>query len=61
MTTGSCKRRVANSDILRALETTVHLFAWPVLPGVYYGVKKRIHIGVDALIASVPVGERGPV
>ena len=47
-------RYVFNSNILWALETTVYLFAWLVLLGVSYGVKKQIHIGVDVLVANVP-------
>ena len=50
-------RYVFNSNILWALEVTVFLFAWLVLLGVSYGVKKSIHLGVDVLlnIASPPV------
>jgi C4-dicarboxylate transporter DctQ subunit len=43
-------RYVFNSNILWALEMTVFLFAWLVLMGASYGVKKHIHIGVDAVI-----------
>ena len=50
-------RYVFNSNILWALEATVFLFAWLVLIGVSYGVKKSIHLGVDVVlnIASPPV------
>lgn len=50
-------RYVFNSNILWALEATVFLFAWLVLIGVSYGVKKSIHLGVDVLlnIVSPPV------
>ncbi len=47
-------RYVFNSNILWALEATVFLFAWLVLLGASYGVKKQIHIGVDVLVMSVP-------
>ena len=49
-------RYVFNSNILWALEMTVFLFAWLVLMGASYGVKKHIHIGVDVVInmASPP-------
>jgi len=47
-------RYVFNANILWALETTVYLFAWLVLLGVSYGVRKQIHIGVDVLIDNVP-------
>ncbi|MEZ5728188.1 MAG: TRAP transporter small permease [Burkholderiaceae bacterium] len=51
-------RYVFNSNILWALEVTVFLFAWLVLLGASYGVKKHIHIGVDVLIAGVRPGVR---
>ncbi len=47
-------RYILNSNILWALEVTKILFAWLVLLGASYGVKKSIHIGVDILIKSVP-------
>ncbi|EDM65798.1 putative C4-dicarboxylate transport protein DctQ [Moritella sp. PE36] len=43
-------RYVFNGNILWALELTVFLFAWLVLVGASYGVKKHSHIGVDILI-----------
>ncbi|MEZ5480047.1 MAG: TRAP transporter small permease [Thiolinea sp.] len=43
-------RYVFNSNILWALEATVYLFAWLVLIGASYGVKKHFHIGVDVVI-----------
>jgi C4-dicarboxylate transporter DctQ subunit len=46
-------RYIFNSNILWALELTVYLFAWLVLMGASYGVKKHIHIGVDVLINAV--------
>ncbi|KPA22962.1 2,3-diketo-L-gulonate TRAP transporter small permease protein YiaM [Shimia sp. SK013] len=39
-----------NSNILWALEATVFLFAWLVLLGASYAVKKHSHLGVDAII-----------
>lgn len=47
-------RYVFNSNILWALETTVFLFAWLVLMGVSYGIKKRFHIGVDVMLNLLP-------
>ncbi len=47
-------RYVFESNILWALELTVFLFAWLVLMGVSYGVKKHIHIGVDVVINMFP-------
>ena len=46
-------RYVFNSNILWALEVTVFLFAWLVLIGVSYGVKKSIHLGVDVVLNIV--------
>lgn len=43
-------RYIFNSNILWALEVTVYLFAWLVLMGCSYGVKKNFHIGVDVVI-----------
>lgn len=51
-------RYVFNSNILWALETTVFLFAWLVLMGVSYGIKKRFHIGVDVMVNLLPAGAR---
>ncbi|MCY4153569.1 MAG: TRAP transporter small permease [Aestuariivita sp.] len=42
--------RYLNSNILWALEASVFMFGWLVLLGASYAVKKRIHLGVDALI-----------
>lgn len=47
-------RYVFNSNILWALELTVFLFAWLVLLGASYGVKKTLHIGVDVVVNAVP-------
>ncbi len=51
-------RYVFNSNILWALELTVFLFAWLVLMGASYGVKKHIHIGVDVVINMVSPSTR---
>ena len=51
-------RYVFNSNILWALELTVFLFAWLVLLGASYGVKKHFHIGVDVVINLVPAGAK---
>ncbi len=47
-------RYVLNTNILWALEATVFLFAWMVLLGTSYCVKKSLHLGVDVLIAGLP-------
>ena len=50
-------RYVFNSNILWGLEVTSILFAWLVLFGVSYCVKKTAHLGVDAImVASQVVG-----
>jgi len=43
-------RYIFNSNILWAMELSLFLFAWLVLMGASYAVKKHIHIGVDALV-----------
>jgi len=50
-------RFVFNSNILWALELTVFMFAWLVLLGASYAVKKNAHLGVDVVLnmVSVPV------
>ena len=47
-------RYIFNANILWGLEVTVFLFAWLVLIGISYGVKKSFHLGVDVLINIVP-------
>lgn len=51
-------RYVFETNILWALELTVFLFAWLVLMGMSYGVKKHVHIGVDVVINSVSPGTK---
>ena len=52
-------RYVFNSNILWALELTVFMFGWLVLLGASYAVKKRAHLGVDAIINLVAAGCAG--
>jgi len=47
-------RYVFNSNILWALETTVFLFAWLVIIGASYAVKKNLHLGVDVVVTLLP-------
>ncbi|MDD9920803.1 MAG: TRAP transporter small permease [Boseongicola sp.] len=47
-----------NSNILWALELTVFMFAWLVLLGASYAVKKSSHLGVDAIINVLSPGGR---
>lgn len=47
-------RKAFNSNILWGLELTVFLFAWLVLLGASYAVKKGLHLGVDVIILMVP-------
>lgn len=51
-------RYVFNSNIIWALELTLYLFAWLILMGMSYGVKKHIHIGVDVVINLLPPAGR---
>ncbi len=46
-------RFIFNSNILWALELTVFMFAWLVLLGASYAIKKHAHLGVDAIINTV--------
>jgi C4-dicarboxylate transporter DctQ subunit len=47
-------RYVLNDNILWALELTVFMFAWMILVGASYGVKRQFHIGVDVVINMAP-------
>ncbi len=47
-------RYVFNTGILWSLEATVFLFAWLVLLGASWAVKKGAHLGVDVLIDMLP-------
>ncbi len=49
-------RYVFNDNLLWALETTVYLFAWMVLLGASYCVKKSLHLGVDMVISLLSPG-----
>lgn len=51
-------RYIFNSNILWALELTVFMFAWMVLLGASYALKKSAHLGVDAIINRVSPGLR---
>ncbi len=51
-------RYVFNSNIFYALELTVFLFAWLVLLGASYAVKKTLHLGVDAIVNTAPAPVR---
>ncbi len=51
-------RYVFNANILWALEVTVFIFAWMVLLGASYGVKKSMHIGVDVVTQALPAAAR---
>jgi C4-dicarboxylate transporter DctQ subunit len=46
-------RYVFSDNVLWAKEATEYLFAWLVLMGMSYGVKKHVHIGVDVLISHL--------
>lgn len=51
-------RYVFNSNIFWALEMTVFLFAWLVLLGATYAVKKNAHLGVDAIVNMMGPSKR---
>lgn len=51
-------RYVFSDNILWAKEATEYLFAWLVLMGMSYGVKKHVHIGVDVVISSLSPSAR---
>ncbi len=47
-------RYVFNDNLLWALEVTVFLFAWLVLLGASYCVKKNLHLGIDVVANMLP-------
>lgn len=51
-------RYVFNSNIFWALELTVFMFAWLVLLGASYAVKKTSHLGVDAIVNMMGPSKR---
>lgn len=51
-------RYAFDSNILWALEMTVFLFAWLVLLGAAYAVKKGAHLGVDLVVNMLDRGAR---
>ncbi|MBT4219110.1 MAG: TRAP transporter small permease [Rhodospirillaceae bacterium] len=51
-------RYVFNDNLLWALEVTVFLFAWLVLIGASYCVKKNLHLGIDVVANMLPPGKR---
>jgi C4-dicarboxylate transporter DctQ subunit len=54
-------RYVFNDNLLWALQTTVFLFAWMVLLGAAYCVKKSLHLGVDILVERLPKAAQKPL
>ncbi len=51
-------RYLFNASLIWGLEVTLILFAWLVIFGISYGVKKTIHLGVDALTAQLSSGPK---
>ncbi len=49
-------RYVFNAGAVWALELTTFAFAWLVLLGVSYGVRRSAHLGVDAFVKLLPTG-----
>ncbi|SES71712.1 TRAP transporter small permease [Oceanicella actignis] len=58
LTFANVAARYMGSNILWALEATSFLFAWLVLLGASYAVKKRAHLGVDVAVDMLPPGPR---
>lgn len=51
-------RYLFNASLIWALEVVLMLFAWMVLLGISYGIKKTTHLGVDALTNVLPKGPK---
>ena len=51
-------RYVFNENLLWALEVTLFLFAWLVLLGASYCVKKDLHLGIDIVVNMLPTNWR---
>lgn len=51
-------RYVFNDALIWGLEVTLILFAWLVLLGISYGFKVTAHLGVDAVINTLPARGR---
>ena len=51
-------RYIFNFNILWGLEVTVFLFAWLVILGASYAMKKGAHLGVDVIINMVSARTR---
>lgn len=47
-------RYIFNSGAVWALELTTYIFAWLVIFGASYCVKKGVHIGIDAFVDMFP-------
>lgn len=52
------RRYLFNASLIWGLEVVLMLFAWMVLLGISYGVKKTTHLGVDAVTNLLPSGPR---
>ncbi|MGO4915679.1 TRAP transporter small permease [Pseudogemmobacter sp. W21_MBD1_M6] len=52
------RRYLFNASLIWGLEVVLMLFAWMVLLGISYGVKKTTHLGVDAVTNLLPRGPR---
>lgn len=51
-------RYVFSTGLLWALEATTYMFAWMVMLGMSYGIKKGSHIGVEVLVQRLSRGGR---
>lgn len=54
-------RYLFGSGFVWALEATTYLFAWLVMLGISYGVRRRAHIGVEAAVTMLPQWARRPM
>lgn len=52
------RRYVFNASLIWSLEVVLTLFAWMVLIGISYGIKKTTHLGVDAVTNLLPRSPR---
>jgi C4-dicarboxylate transporter DctQ subunit len=53
-----CLRYLFNASLIWSLEVVLMLFAWLVILGISYGVKKTTHLGVDAVTNLLPPGPK---
>jgi C4-dicarboxylate transporter DctQ subunit len=52
------RRYLFNASLIWSLEVVLMLFAWLVILGISYGIKKTTHLGVDAITNLVQPGPK---